>query len=149
MLGELSSYAKRKVVHDRGHDDDRPLSRDPFLAGYISWDPKWPHWGWIWVLNNLLIVSMTEEIFFRGYLQKGIERLFSSWRHGSYIALSIASILFGLFHAEDGSAMVIFAACAGLGYGLAWRLGGLKPAILTHFALNLVHFLFLTYPALA
>lgn len=46
---------------------------------------------------------------------------------------------------------VALATVAGAGYGWAYqRAGGrIEASILTHFALNAVHFFFFTYPALA
>jgi len=46
--------------------------------------------------------------------------------------------------------LMIFAALAGLIYGLVWHWSGrLWLATAFHFALNMVHLLFFTYPALA
>jgi membrane protease YdiL (CAAX protease family) len=45
--------------------------------------------------------------------------------------------------------LVLFATLAGLGYAAAYlRSGRIEGAILTHFALNAVHFVAFTYPAL-
>jgi membrane protease YdiL (CAAX protease family) len=44
---------------------------------------------------------------------------------------------------------VLLAGLAGVGYGLAYRFGGLGAAIATHFGLNLLHFGLFTYPMLA
>ena len=41
------------------------------------------------------------------------------------------------------------ASIAGVGYGLAYRFGGLGAAVATHFGLNLLHFGLFTYPMLA
>jgi membrane protease YdiL (CAAX protease family) len=35
---------------------------------------------------------------------------------------------------------------AGIGYGIAYRFGGLPAAVITHFGLNLAHFGLFTYP---
>ena len=61
----------------------------------------------------------------------------------------LASILFGLAHAPAGWQWMLLAGLAGVGYGLAYRFGGLGAAIATHFGLNVLHFLFFTYPMLA
>ena len=45
--------------------------------------------------------------------------------------------------------LVLLAGLAGVGYGLAYRFGGLAAAIATHFGLNLLHFALFTYPMLA
>jgi len=43
----------------------------------------------------------------------------------------------------------VLSTVAGLGYGWVYqRTGRIEASILTHFALNLVHFLLFTYPAL-
>jgi len=44
---------------------------------------------------------------------------------------------------------VLLATLAGIGYGLAYRFGGLAAAIAKHFGLNLLHFGLFTYPMLA
>ncbi|GLU33340.1 hypothetical protein Busp01_31820 [Trinickia caryophylli] len=37
---------------------------------------------------------------------------------------------------------------AGIGYGIAYRFGGLGASVLAHFGLNAAHFFFFTYPML-
>ena len=117
-----------------------------WVAGVVAWAPKWPDQVWIFALNNLLLVSLTEEALFRGYLQGSLQRLFAPLRHGAHLALALAALLFGLAHVGGGWAWVALATLAGVGYGLAWRHGGLPAALLSHFAVNLTHFVFLTYP---
>jgi membrane protease YdiL (CAAX protease family) len=61
----------------------------------------------------------------------------------------VSTVLFGLAHARGGPGLVVLAALAGLGYAAAYlRSGRIEGAILTHFALNAVHFVAFTYPAL-
>ncbi len=115
-----------------------------WLLGIVAWAPKWPAQTWIWALNNLLLVSLTEELLFRGYIQGGLERLL----HNRTLALLLASGLFGLAHLGAGWPWMLLATLAGLGYGLAYRQGGLYAAVLCHFALNLSHFVGFTYPML-
>jgi len=43
---------------------------------------------------------------------------------------------------------MLLAGLAGIGYGLAYRFGGLSAAIATHFGLNVLHLVFFTYPML-
>ena len=119
------------------------------MLGLIAWAPKWPASGWIWVLNNLLLVTVVEEALFRGYIQGGLSRRLKRLPYGQALALIIASVLFGLAHMAAGWQWVLMAGIAGLGYGLAYRFGGLGAAIATHFGLNLLHFVFFTYPMLA
>lgn len=117
--------------------------------GAITFAPKWPHLGWLWALNNLLLVCMTEEALFRGYLQEELSSRFQEVRHGDAIAIGVAAVLFGLAHAAGGAALVVVSGLAGVGYGLAYRVGGLQTAVLAHFGLNLAHFTLFTYPMLA
>ncbi|MGX1174021.1 CPBP family intramembrane glutamic endopeptidase [Pseudomonas sp. R151218B TE3479] len=119
------------------------------LLGMIQWAPKWPDHAWLWVLNNLLLVTLVEEALFRGYIQGGLSRRFKHLRQGDNLALLLASLLFGLVHAGAGWQWVLLSGLAGVGYGLAYRFGGLGAAIATHFLLNLLHFALFTYPMLA
>jgi len=119
------------------------------LLGVISWAPKWPDQAWLWTLNNLLLVTLVEEALFRGYIQGGLTRCFKNRPYGENLALLLASLLFGLVHVGAGWQWVLLASLAGVGYGLAYRFGGLGAAIATHFGLNLLHFGLFTYPMLA
>ncbi len=111
--------------------------------------PKWPEGAWLWAINNLLIVCLTEEAVFRGYLQEGLKRRFGERRHGEALAIAGAATLFGLSHAAGGLGYVLLAGLAGVSYGVAYRQGGLHAAITAHFCLNLVHYGLFTYPRLA
>jgi membrane protease YdiL (CAAX protease family) len=118
------------------------------LLHFIKWDPKLPPRGWLWALNNLLLVAVCEEAFFRGYLQ-GIlgQRLFKG--KSPYLPLFITALLFGLAHTTGGPTLMLLAFIAGSGYGWAYCKGGILAAILTHFFFNVLHFVLFTYPMLA
>ncbi|CAB3701517.1 hypothetical protein LMG26685_05330 [Achromobacter mucicolens] len=114
--------------------------------GVVGWAPKWPASGWIWLLNNALLVTLSEEALFRGYVQ---ERLTKWWRHhpwGAWAALAVAAALFGLAHYAGGWQWMLLAALAGVGYAVAYRYGGLAAAVLAHLGLNAAHFGWFTYP---
>lgn len=115
----------------------------------VAWAPKWPAFGALWALNNLLLVALTEEAMFRGYLQHALQRRWSEVRHGPIYATFVAALAFGLVHAGGGWRWVLLASLAGLIYGWAYRKGGLLGAVLAHFGLNLIHFTAFTYPMLA
>lgn len=114
--------------------------------GIIGWTPKWPEQGMIWALNNLLLVTITEELLFRGYLQGGLARLMHRVPHHQSLAIALASLAFGLAHLGAGWEWTLLAGLAGVGYGIAYRFGGLPTAVVTHFGLNLAHFTLFTYP---
>ena len=101
-----------------------------------------PSWLPAFVLANLFFVSLAEEALFRGAIQQLLSRYLPP-----YIALLIAAVIFGLVHFSGGLLLVVFASLAGIIYGLAWMWSGkLWVATLFHFALNLTHLLFFTYP---
>lgn len=115
----------------------------------VAWAPKWPAFGPLWALNNLLLVALAEEAVFRGYLQQALQRRWSEIRHGAWYATAVSALAFGLVHAGGGWRWVLLATLAGLVYGWAYRKGGLLAAVLAHFGLNLIHFTAFTYPMLA
>jgi membrane protease YdiL (CAAX protease family) len=117
--------------------------------GVIEWAPKWPEPTWIWAFNNLALVILVEEALFRGYIQGGLSKRFKSTPNGDSLALVLAALLFGLLHISSGPLWMVLASLAGLGYGFAYRFGGLLAAICAHFMLNMVHFFLFTYPMLA
>lgn len=116
--------------------------------GVVIWSPKWPAAAPLWLANNLLLVTLTEELLFRGYIQGGLQRLFKGISYGDTLALGGAAALFGLAHIGGGWQWMLLASAAGIGYGLAYRWGGLAAAVITHFGLNLVHFGLFSYPML-
>ena len=95
------------------------------LMGYVQWDPKIPSEFPIWMANNFLLVCVAEEAFFRRYLQGGFQTLLQKIRYGDYLALILASLLFGLAHFQGGINYVGLSALAGCFYGLCflktWR----------------------------
>ena len=114
--------------------------------GVVGWAPKWPDSGWIWLINNALLVTLAEEALFRGYVQ---QQLATRWRQhgwGAWAALGVAAILFGLAHFAGGWQWMLLAAIAGAAYGVAYRYGGLAAAVLAHLGLNAAHFGLFTYP---
>lgn len=117
------------------------------LAGFIRWQPAPPELWPAWLLANLLLTVVAEEVLFRGYLQHGLERLWSTHRWGAPAAWLFASLLFGLAHAGGGLSYLLLACWAGLFYGGLWRYGRhLGWPIAGHFAVNALHFLLFSYP---
>ena len=114
--------------------------------GVAGWAPKWPPSGWIWLINNALLVTLAEEALFRGYLQQRLTDLWSGRSWGPWGALIIAAVLFGLAHYAGGWQWMLLASLAGAAYGLAYRYGGLAAAVLAHLGLNAAHFGLFTYP---
>ncbi|PQO99903.1 CPBP family intramembrane metalloprotease [Massilia phosphatilytica] len=120
-----------------------------WASGYVRPDVKWTPLAPWFLAINLLFTCVTEEAFFRGFILGGLARWLERRRWGTAVAVIVSTVLFGLAHARGGPALVVLAALAGLGYAAAYlRSGRIEGAILTHFALNAVHFIAFTYPSL-
>lgn len=112
------------------------------LAGGLDVELHLPEWLGAFMLANLFFVSFAEEALFRGYIQQRLSQVI-----GARWGLLVAALLFGLAHAGGGAMLVGFAMLAGIIYGLAWLWSGrLWVSTLVHFAFNMLHLLFFTYP---
>ncbi len=120
------------------------------IAGYVRFAPKLPPETALFLWVNLCFTCVAEEALFRGFIQRQLAARWLHVRHGSWLALGLAAALFGFAHAAGGPAYVALSTLAGVGYGWAYlRSGGrIEASILTHFAVNAVHFIGFTYPAL-
>ncbi len=116
--------------------------------GFTAWDPHLPGIAAVWMLDNLLLVSLVEEALFRGYVQGGLQRLLGPRPDAAPLALLAAAVLFALAHLGGGWRWALLAGLAGVAYGAAWRHGGLRAAVLAHFGLDALQFFLFVYPAL-
>lgn len=116
------------------------------ILGVVGWAPKWPESGWLWLVNNALLVTLAEEALFRGYVQQRLTQWWRGHRWGATAALLTAAILFGLAHYAGGWQWMLLAGIAGVAYGVAYRYGGLTAAVLAHLGLNAAHYGLFTYP---
>lgn len=120
------------------------------LMGHVRPDLKWTAYSAWFLAYNLLVTCVTEEAFFRGVVLERLARAMAGWRGGVVIATAVSSALFGLAHLGGGMQLALLATVAGLLYAAAYlRSERVEGAILTHFALNAVHFIGFSYPALA
>jgi membrane protease YdiL (CAAX protease family) len=116
------------------------------IFGYIDLDITIGTVYFAWAWSNLLFTCIAEEMLFRGVIQKFLIDLVKNTKYQILIVLFVG-VLFGFAHYSVGVTFVLLASLAGIGYGLAYyRSGRIESAILTHFFLNSVHFLFFTYP---
>ena len=65
-----------------------------FYLNYIAFDPKLPPYGWVWIINNLLLVCVTEEVFFRGFLQGNLADSLKESRFGWIMAIVVVAVFF-------------------------------------------------------
>ena len=119
------------------------------LTGYVRLDLKIINKLWLWIWLNLFFTCMTEEAFFRGFLQHQLNRYLEQRNYSKWIAPIVVALLFGLAHFSGGVLYIVIATAAGLGYGIIYmRTGRIETSIIAHFILNLTHVLLFTYPAL-
>jgi len=120
------------------------------LTGFLSFDmpetydiPKLT----IHFIGLFLTVALPEELFFRGILLRGLEKVSSK----KWVPMVVSSLAFGLMHwnnLNDLSMQITYvslATIAGLGYGWAYKKSGnnLFAAILAHTLVDWVWKLFL------
>ncbi|WP_171209024.1 MULTISPECIES: CPBP family intramembrane glutamic endopeptidase [unclassified Ruegeria] len=111
-------------------------------SGAVRQEIALPEWWLLFAFSNLFLTCLTEEAFFRGYLQSAL-----SARFGSLVGLMLASLLFGLAHAPGGLELVVFASILGLACGLGYAATGrLWVPTLMHFGFNFAHLSLFTYP---
>jgi uncharacterized protein len=117
------------------------------LLHYVQWAPKWTSQFWLWAADNLIATCVSEEAFFRGFIQKEVAGALRFARYGGSIAVATSAILFGLAHFAGGPTYVAVAAVAGLGYAVVFRrTGRVEMSILAHFLVNATHFTLFTFP---
>lgn len=90
------------------------------------------------ILPLILIESALEELLDRGFLLSWIERLFSSTKFATIIAVVLQAAIFGFRHSYDFSARSITTGLIGLIMGIAYVKFGrnLWPLIIAHCLLN-------------
>lgn len=123
-----------------------PVVGGVWASGFIGFAPKLPAIAPAWMFANVFLTCVMEEALFRGLLQERLALALGPRPTARWLPIAIASLLFGLAHAGGGPALVLAAGLAGVGYGLAYRHGGIEAAIVAHFTLNAVHFFGFTYP---
>ena len=123
------------------------LSLAALAAGYVTWDITISASFLWWGTLNLLTTCMSEEALFRGVLQTRLVEAAAQRGYAAHPAVLLTAAIFGLAHAAGGPPLMLVAALAGIGYGYAYHVTQrIEAAILCHFLVNAVHFLFFTYP---
>lgn len=122
------------------------------FSGLILWEPKFPSFFWFFALENLLFVSILEEAFWRGFIQK---ELFHAFGQKGYLAnvgcVLITASFFALLHYKWVPSLPFLGLVflAGVIYGSIYQYTkALETSILCHWLLNLTHFTLFTYPVL-
>ncbi|MBM3192860.1 MAG: CPBP family intramembrane metalloprotease [Chlamydiae bacterium] len=117
----------------------------------VTWDPKLPTISLPWLFVQLFFVVVPEEVFYRGFIQKEIRKNLNN-RFSGLFAVLATSLLFSLIHLFFIPNLA-FIACTfvmSLFYGGIYEITQkIESAIITHYATNICHFFFFTYPMLA
>ncbi len=123
------------------------------FSGLVTWDPKLPKIFWFFAIENLIFVTIIEEAFWRGFVQKELFRAFGEkgpLAIGGSIFLTAA--LFGALHFfwVPSIPFLSLVLVAGIIYGGIFQLTkSLEASIFCHWTFNLTHFLLFTYPVLS
>ncbi|WP_244614618.1 CPBP family intramembrane glutamic endopeptidase [Pseudofrancisella aestuarii] len=116
-----------------------------FALGFVHWDVKLTKITLLFAIVNLIFTCISEEIFWRGFVQNSIAKYSSS-----IIAVLITSILFAVIHIVfAGVNFAILAFVASLIYGFSYvKTKRLEVSIICHYFVNMAQFIFVTYPIL-
>jgi len=120
-------------------------------SGAVCIDPKWPSHFFVRLAANLFLVSIPEEAFFRGFVQRELFKWFGGQWKAHFASVAIAAAFFTLMHLKwtQSYAMLGFVFLAGLLYGGIYQFTkNIEGSIICHFALNVTHMVFFTYPAM-
>ena len=99
------------------------------------------------IFGVYFLVALPEELLFRGIIQNLLAKIFSGFRRSTWIALAVASSIFGLSHYNNFNPpdwrYVYLAALAGLLYGWTYiRTGRTTVSALVHCGVNVFWALF-------
>ena len=95
------------------------------------------------IIPVIWLESFLEELLDRGFMMNWIERMFSSTRLATVLAVILQAVIFGFRHSNDFSERSLTVGLIGLGMGVGYVLFGrnLWPLILAHCVLNTVSML--------
>ena len=117
---------------------------------YVAPDFKLPAYTPVFLITNLLFSCVAEEAFFRGVIQERLATALDVGRIGGGVVILISGLLFGLAHYAGGMTYVAISSVLGCGCAYCYAITRrVEAPILTHFALNAVHFIGFTYPRLS
>ncbi|MES2122308.1 MAG: type II CAAX endopeptidase family protein [Chlamydiota bacterium] len=115
--------------------------------GALQWDPKIPIFIFVWLLNNLILVVIPEEAFFRGFLQREVNMWFGGTAFSGCCSVVASSLFFTLAHLGWVADLPLLATTitAGIIYGTIYHTTkSIEASILCHFGVNLTRLLFFT-----
>lgn len=121
------------------------------ISGATHLDFKIPSYIGPRIFSNLVLTSIPEEGFYRGFIQEGLSKYFKSTKMGNLLALVLTSLLFSISHIywSPNLGILAFTFLTSLLYGTVYLFSGrIESAILCHFLFNLIHMTFFSYHAM-
>jgi len=116
----------------------------------VDIDLKFPHSWLIFLIANLFFVTIPEEAFFRGFLQRELHEYIHTKWSGAFSVIAV-SLIFAIFHFGFVSNLnfISLTFFASIIYGTVYQLTrSIESSIFCHYLFNVVHFFCFTYPAL-
>jgi membrane protease YdiL (CAAX protease family) len=124
------------------------------FGNFLVFDLKFPNFEitFLWLIKMIFLTIFAEEFFFRFFMQNSVILLLKNSKYFSknsqIIGLIFTSIIFGLTHFSQGFIFILLATICGFFYGLIFiRTRYIEASILLHFLINLIHFIFFSYPS--
>lgn len=121
------------------------------ISGVTHWEFKLPSYMGSRMLSNLILTSIPEEGFYRGFVQVALCGYFKNTWKGNVLALILTSLLFSASHIywSPNLGVLAFTFIASLLYGSVYLFSGkIESAILCHFLFNFIHMTFFSYHAM-
>lgn len=126
------------------------------ITGFVRFEAKIPSILLLWCLTNITVV-MQEEVIYRLYLQRSLQKTLKTkikTRWAPFLSIALPSIIFAFMDAKGlvpGKKDILYCLCtmiASLTYGTVYhKTKNIVWSGFVHFALNLIHILFFTYPS--
>jgi membrane protease YdiL (CAAX protease family) len=108
---------------------DPPLGRMPVIAS--------PLWRWVDLTVGLAMVSIVEEVVFRGYLRIFLSR----YTRRAWVVIGISAIAFGLIHWSGGLQQIMATSAVGAVFmALYLRTQSLPAIMVAHYLVNFIAF---------
>lgn len=119
------------------------------ITGLAKLDPKFPDIWLVWIMSNLLMNCISEEILFRFFLQGNLQKLTKGLNYSTILSIIFTSCIFTLFHSSESMLYMVGIFIGSCFIGYAYHITKrVEASILLHFIINVIHFFFFTYPML-
>lgn len=119
------------------------------LTGLAQFDPKFPDIWLVWIMSNLLMNCISEEIVFRFFLQGNLQKLTKGLNYSTPLSIFVTSCIFTLFHSSESILYMLGIFIGSCFIGYAYHITRrVEASIILHFTINIIHFFFFTYPML-